>query len=574
MKAVNQIIALIISCMLCGSVFTTKISFAEESKNPDLLELAFDLGADTDYINIANYRYENAEELQDVTKRWYIDNAYNTEVYGAESSMLMNTSGGMCYGISMVEILAHNGIISPSDIVPGAENLCDIEYCDEADAAISSYQTMQSYFEVEYYTHKPVSILTMNEQVDDLIALAERNMAENKYFLVTLHSAKAGHAVAGIGIADGNWEFEGNSYDKCILTLDSNSVTKEGELLPYHEKTNIYINSNTKAIYIPAYADYENLKELTAIYGFDDLDILNYRGIINPSTLTEDDFSEAVTMQLSYIGIKTKYDVIIRDKTGNEYTLDEPVNKLGDFFRNYFFTYGSEFSITANADESWPSNPTARICIYNQMYNVDIYAYGDESRYEIDEDHISFEPSNKRNMYYEFIAIFNEDSDYPSPYYSWGITGHTSDKAYFDWTPNGMIIGGAELFDACIDVGKLLNDENGQRVPGSQTIGVLRICVDGSVLVGISEDEKLVLFVDPDHDGVYDTEVEKGDVNCDGLKDAADASLILYDNAQVVDQYDSILDIRCADINGDGMIDGVDASLILAMNAELAGETA
>ncbi len=59
-------------------------------------------------------------------------------------------------------------------------------------------------------------------------------------------------------------------------------------------------------------------------------------------------------------------------------------------------------------------------------------------------------------------------------------------------------------------------------------------------------------------------------MNCDGLKDGADASLIMYNNAQQADDWEIYLDNRYTYMNGDGMIDGVDASLALAMNVEMA----
>jgi hypothetical protein len=55
-------------------------------------------------------------------------------------------------------------------------------------------------------------------------------------------------------------------------------------------------------------------------------------------------------------------------------------------------------------------------------------------------------------------------------------------------------------------------------------------------------------------------------VNGDGLIDGADASLILYANANGIDENLTEEQKKAADINGDGLIDGVDASLILTYN--------
>ncbi|MBQ9897834.1 MAG: hypothetical protein IJM44_00075 [Ruminococcus sp.] len=58
-----------------------------------------------------------------------------------------------------------------------------------------------------------------------------------------------------------------------------------------------------------------------------------------------------------------------------------------------------------------------------------------------------------------------------------------------------------------------------------------------------------------------------GDVNFDGLIDGADASLILYANANGIDDNLTAAQQAVADVNGDTLIDGVDASLILTYNA-------
>ncbi len=62
-----------------------------------------------------------------------------------------------------------------------------------------------------------------------------------------------------------------------------------------------------------------------------------------------------------------------------------------------------------------------------------------------------------------------------------------------------------------------------------------------------------------------------GDANSDGLIDGADASWILYANANGVDEFLTPAQKAVSDINGDGLYDGVDASLILSYNVYAAG---
>lgn len=64
--------------------------------------------------------------------------------------------------------------------------------------------------------------LSYDEQINQLIETAENNMKNNRYFFISVSdSEKFFHAVCGIGIADGVWEWNDEEYNKCVLTLDS-----------------------------------------------------------------------------------------------------------------------------------------------------------------------------------------------------------------------------------------------------------------------------------------------------------------------------------------------------------------
>ena len=70
------------------------------------------------------------------------------------------------------------------------------------------------------------------------------------------------HAVTGMGIVDGSWQFGENKYDRCILTHDSNGTDSEGNT-GFNEKWCIYLDSSTHHIYIPAY-DYNGDGKINA----------------------------------------------------------------------------------------------------------------------------------------------------------------------------------------------------------------------------------------------------------------------------------------------------------------------
>ncbi|MBR3969667.1 MAG: hypothetical protein IKJ87_01110, partial [Ruminococcus sp.] len=79
-------------------------------------------------------------------------------------------------------------------------------------------------------------------------------------------------------------------------------------------------------------------------------------------------------------------------------------------------------------------------------------------------------------------------------------------------------------------------------------------------------------YADPDNDGVFDTEVVTGDVNCDGKLDSSDASKILEIYAELSTNNKispHIITKRYADWDGDGSINASDASSVLKKYAEL-----
>ncbi len=84
------------------------------------------------------------------------------------------------------------------------------------------------------------------------------------------------------------------------------------------------------------------------------------------------------------------------------------------------------------------------------------------------------------------------------------------------------------------------------------------------------------VFRDSDNDGVYETEIEKGDTNGDGVINASDASSILQIYSEIsvsgtgnIDEATMIL----ADYNGDGLVNSSDASSVLGVYAENSTKT-
>ena len=224
------------------------------SDNTDLKSLAASLGADTDYLNILNYEHgPDYPDLQNVYLK-FLSNCNQLEATRYPQSFYYTAvMSGSDMGISLLEILAHNGVISPSDIQNGAQSLSEITLNDETDKVITAYQVTQFHTEFSNYMEYLIASQTYEQQIDSLISTAESCMENNRYFLVTIKGQDMNHSVCGIGISEGEWEWNGKKYDKCILTLDSNDTDKDEKADGFREESCIYINAETKESYIPAY---------------------------------------------------------------------------------------------------------------------------------------------------------------------------------------------------------------------------------------------------------------------------------------------------------------------------------
>lgn len=97
-----------------------------ENETAEIEALSKSLGAYTDALYIENYLHTDDFPISEESYTDYIKKCSPIEMNGGGPAVytdFKNTiNGGMCNGISFVEILAHNGVISPSDLDPNAEH--------------------------------------------------------------------------------------------------------------------------------------------------------------------------------------------------------------------------------------------------------------------------------------------------------------------------------------------------------------------------------------------------------------------------------------------------------------------
>lgn len=605
----------LLSLLASLAMLTTMSPFHTEGTTGnyvDLSSFANSLGADTDYLNVVNY--EHGLDNPDPADVYYNYLSKCTLLEGAyypRSFYCTAVMSGSDMGISLLEILSHNGIISPSDIQQGAESLSEITLNEEIDKAITAYQTTQCYTEFNNYKEYLVASQTYEQQVESLISTAESCMKNDKYFLITIHAYKMNHAVCGIGIAEGKWEWNGKSYDKCILTLDSNNADNEGNAVGFREESCIYINSKTKESCIPAYE--LDMADEPAYAVIDDVSLLNFKGAINPSVKISED-KDGIT---HFNFLDTKYTSVYSVRNGIKTPIAKPV--YGGVNGPIALTDVDYIHI--EMDREYERFLNFRYINTDRWIDVELEDTINRTHAEfygtvdISDDMINIVNEGDSPIHSHLQIRMNEGTYNFSPYFLWYVNGDVNKDFAMEVVENGILLkssgkiemsvtpqrfitslGGELLYDELgvitdfASVGNSLTDndilvtlDNEQKVvfyvdennDGNYAADMRKVDLtggnpyhiisDNNVLVTVNDEHRLVCYIDDNNDGVYDSPVQKGDANYDGAINASDASAVLAHYARLSTSSENIgSDTHTMDFDSSGIVDATDASMILA----------
>ena len=575
MKSICSIItAFILTFSACPAV-----AHSAEADDPELYSVAYSLGADKEYMNVLNFAQDEEHQITMETYNRYINNC---SVIEAAYVPVMNFSSiiqaGACVGISILEVLAHNGVISPSDIQQGAEEMTDISYSEETAGIIMNYQAIQGYTEFNNYEKYLLSALSYDEQVSRLIETAQKCMKENRYFLITACADNLSHAFCGIGIAEGHWNFNDIEYDKCILTLDSNIRGSDGNPRGFSNKCCIYINSQTKQTYIPSYDTGTEHEIIFAV--IDDDELLNYKGIIKPSESVSDEVT-----QIKHISCKIaeNSEIYAVSENGEKLMLNEPIFK--DWVGPVYLNTANKYHIDMKDDDS--KYIELRYIDTDSWIDVEIepvkafdyYSYNGT----IDVSRNCINILNKGDEELEICSQIrmNEGTYNFSPYFAWSFRSFVSDDITIQVRDDGILLESSGRIKTNVFPQGYTLDEDGNFKFFKLNLEPLYIDpekysifidTDSNVLLKL-DDNKFRYFIDDNDDDIYDTEIQKGDIDCSGDINAVDASQILniYSNLSILpDGKTSNIDYSLADFNSDDKIDATDASSVLAEYAKSA----
>ena len=542
----------------------------------ELEKLAVSLGSATDHVSALNKNYPVPYELTDP------DRSYTPFIPAASGDDMPDGVGiaeysDTSFATSVISILTHNGVISASDVMNGAETLSEITNMLSIKFPIYKYQELmdKSYFRL--YIYNLLKNQTLAQKTDSLISTAEKCMNEGKYFLI-MYSAfrytptqfeiengrnarsEFAHSAVGMGVTDGEWTFNGKKYDKCILTLDSYSAGVKSDA--FAEDTCIYINSETKECYMPKLAGHTESD--INIIAIDNDKLLNFEATDIADDMVSINIDRDAITEISYT-----------DENGNEVILNEDNDFLDNYHQysnTWFITKGDNFRVYTSSEEATDYVSIVRkdysLCFETEKADNEIIS-SDDTLKIVRKDlwGITHRKEEDPLIYTVRISLATPIKNLPgdviyddSLYY---ISGETMTDATFTKTDDGLIFGGGKVkFSDCHF------DTNEYRSCYS-----FAFQSDNEVLIKWDEDFNFSLFIDRDNDGTFEHEVEQGDVNCDGRIDAVDASIVLNAYADLStnnrkNPQEVYADLKYADINSDGMINAIDSTAIMMIYAE------
>lgn len=473
------------------------------------------------------------------------------------------------YAMCVMTVLANRGVISASDILAGANNFSDLDVCDEVNSVIEQYANTAANGKLimgigGVYSSIDQNILTM------LMLWGAESTSEG-YMMVILKQEKNYfdylYPMVVVGCADGEWSFGGKSYDTCVLTLDPAIGNR------FDEDHCIYMDSTSGEICVPYYGLTSENGNIFTIAN--KTDALNFNGPINP---TEDKTVLDEGENFQYIDLEMidgmEYELIL--DTGE----DEPITAHGaygvhpeDFtvtpFKNTsscYSTFCKKGDVVLNVDMTKEIHENEFFTAAFQNYSCDQMVYSNgKFTYKNSENRMSLTKAPE-NFTEEGDSYIHDKSTYmmTRENYLSGkendtfiLAGTTTGTVDLEFTADGVIVTDTDLFRGVVTDPLFEN--------------LFYLTASDPVMLKMNEEENIWCPYIKSDDGTFSMAVERGDVNCDGAVNAADASLVLkaYAISSTDPDLPTFIDERFGDFNLDEVVDAADASDILRYYAEM-----
>ena len=486
---------------------------------------------------------------------------------------------GLCYGMTALSVLVHNGVIKPSEIQEGAETLHDVQLTYDVEKLLVQYAISQTYREVAFASGYYLDSHKKEERISDMLDCVTRSSENGKYCLIGfLISGGGAHAVTGIGKQTGNWEFDGISYDTCILTYDSNSIKKGTKESGFSDKVFIYVNSETNQFCIPAYeTTSENGGAIQ--YALDQDNMLNYYGPIHGTTETQTDVSSIVKLAYYRYNLGTTKDSVVTND-GTTHSIED-LTTSGSGVSEHFLKDIASYQV----EETGKQNTGVDAALYGVGYiaRIQVEQHDRQFRAEVCKDNVSITNTGTDDVCATMYLIYDEGcyNDYPNYWTDYTVNVTPGQTITFTKQDNGFLVksnnnsdlNGWFRFEPLDSYTESHFTDNAtfSKWYGKRFVNLYSTQNQYLITFHTEENQEHV-YVDLDNDGIYSDEVETGDANSDGTAySAADAALMLHAIAIAncgSTETGICLNTNNCDLNQDGVLNSADVALLLMTGAK------
>ena len=458
---------------------------------------------------------------------------------------------GACVGLAMTSLLASAGILDPSELDTDAKCLHDVRLTDEVRELITYYQMLQgneSFINAMDIRNRKKLYDYLNQGIPVFF------WYQGSYTNDKGRTVGFGHAVVAYGVEEGRFEFDGNVFQKKILTYDNNVNEENGRdgniyLEPENTEWQDDVFPAHQKIYIPYMEEKQDLKVTYNPPAYN-IDYLNLHGKNKGTAYTEPELKCAL---LRTPVLPAAYSV-------QSYPLDDPKNrtdavmtqvKAGDY-QALQCQDGQKGYVLEMQDKQ------ALDC--SMSYEIWLYTVNGS-----DLTSAAFVPDGSvsitgEDMQYQLTMTANK-TEHPACCDELYISGAHTDAVSVRQTEDGYVIAGENRHDVTVDARN-----------GSRELALTFSTDTGEVLVHETGRNTLAVSADLDHNGTFETVLasafvpDLGDVNGDGYINAKDANAVLLAAARIGTGNDSGLteaQQKAADADQDGSINSVDAAWIL-----------
>ena len=472
---------------------------------------------------------------------------------------------GMCFGMTISEILVNKGIIKLSEY--SLDNILNKNKINTSTQLIISI--IQGIFNTnwgtKYLGNLKLSLFnpTGFKQSDFLRNIETKLTNGNNLVMIGYKEGYKDseknnyHAVLGYGIEEGDYPYEGKNYNRKILIADPDYLS-QNEL---KDEACIYYNSDYTSWVCPIRSYYWNDNS--------DSNAEIYDVLIDADSKDSPVGSGEGESENHYIA-----GISIYNKGGNQQTIeqvegtgDPELNFTGDGsgIARYYIDGGNRVELYA----LW--NPTADYIVkystpsdYNMKMDYEHVTYyanveNGKSTLVKPEGSINIKGSDVNYS----ITMLTDDSERVTDWYALTVSGNNTDEVTLKKHESGYILSSDNLQNIEIKA------EKGD-VEAVKTFSTTY----NSVFIYEIDENTISIKVDVDGDGTYETELSDvqntyqiGDVNFDGEISIDDVTQIQLYLAELSDFSDEQRDI--ADVNGDGYITIEDATQMQLYLAEL-----